>query len=234
VLWLNGGPGCSSLDGFLYEHGPFRMNESDPTQLVPFEWTWAKQANMLYLESPVGVGFSYSDAPLKDYKCTDDTAAEDNLNAVENFFKKFPELKKNDLFITGESCMEHSYSSPALTAVTKLAQSPLVSRSPLPVPGATHYRSRYIVPHVQRGRGRPQGMHERVSQLVRRDCSSCVASDRGRSKIEEAKKGGKKRRYSLRIGLQSTLCGLRGEDDVDTILTHDGHVTRTSAAVTAG
>ena len=54
----------------------------------------------------VGVGFSCSDAPLKDYKCTDDTAAEDNLNAVESFYKKFPELVKNDLFITGESCAD--------------------------------------------------------------------------------------------------------------------------------
>ena len=103
VLWLNGGPGCSSLDGFLYEHGPFRINETDPTKLVPFEWTWARNANMLYLEAPVGVGFSYSDDPSADYKCNDDTAAEDNLHAVESFFKKFPELSKNSLFITGES-----------------------------------------------------------------------------------------------------------------------------------
>jgi carboxypeptidase C (cathepsin A) len=104
VLWLNGGPGCSSLDGFLYEHGPFRINESDPTQLIPFEFTWANNTNMLYLESPVGVGFSYSDVGGSDYHCTDDTAAHDNLMAVQSFFAKFPELAKNDLYITGESC----------------------------------------------------------------------------------------------------------------------------------
>lgn len=60
VLWLNGGPGCSSLDGWAYEHGPFRINATDPTQLVQFDYNWNKQANMLYLEAPVGVGFSYS------------------------------------------------------------------------------------------------------------------------------------------------------------------------------
>ena len=61
VLWFNGGPGCSSLDGWAYEHGPFRINDTDPTQLYHFDYTWAGLANMLYIEAPVGVGFSYSD-----------------------------------------------------------------------------------------------------------------------------------------------------------------------------
>jgi hypothetical protein len=43
VLWFNGGPGCSSLDGLVYEHGPFRINStSDGHQLYRFEYTWAK------------------------------------------------------------------------------------------------------------------------------------------------------------------------------------------------
>jgi len=102
VLWLNGGPGCSSLDGFTYEHGPFRTDPSDPTKLVRFEQTWAKLANMLYLEAPVGVGFSWSEDP-SDYKTDDDKTAADNLAAVEDFFAAFPHLKSNSFFITGES-----------------------------------------------------------------------------------------------------------------------------------
>ena len=103
VLWLNGGPGCSSLDGMIYEHGPFRVNETDHSRLVRFEDTWAKQANMLYLEAPVGVGFSYSDNPKADYATDDDQTALDSTAAMNRFFELYPELKPNDFFITGES-----------------------------------------------------------------------------------------------------------------------------------
>eukprot|EP00511_Aplanochytrium_stocchinoi_P011702 CAMPEP_0204875236 /NCGR_PEP_ID=MMETSP1348-20121228/45431_1 /ASSEMBLY_ACC=CAM_ASM_000700 /TAXON_ID=215587 /ORGANISM="Aplanochytrium stocchinoi, Strain GSBS06" /LENGTH=350 /DNA_ID=CAMNT_0052031565 /DNA_START=42 /DNA_END=1094 /DNA_ORIENTATION=- len=58
-------------------------------------------ANMLYLEAPVGVGFSYSDDP-SDYEINDDQTALDNLQALEIFFKSFPE-KTGDFYITGES-----------------------------------------------------------------------------------------------------------------------------------
>ena len=102
VLWLNGGPGCSSLDGFIYEHGPFRTDPDDPTQLVRFNGTWAKLAHMLYLEAPAGVGFSYSDDPA-DYQTDDDKTAADNLAALKAFFSAFPRFKSHSLFITGES-----------------------------------------------------------------------------------------------------------------------------------
>jgi len=107
LIWMNGGPGCSSLDGFLYEHGPFRvsMDSNNEPILTRFENTWSQNANTLYIEAPVGVGFSYSTAPdpATDYQCTDDTAAADNLAAVKSFFDKFPEFGTNDLLITGES-----------------------------------------------------------------------------------------------------------------------------------
>ena len=56
---------------------------------------------MLYIEAPVGVGFSYSETD--DYECNDDRTAEENLAAVEDFFAKFPEYKSNKFVITGES-----------------------------------------------------------------------------------------------------------------------------------
>lgn len=106
VLWFNGGPGCSSLDGFLYEHGPFRVQyDGEQATLHRFEYAWSKLATMVYIEDPCGVGFSYSTAKdtARDYNATDDTAARDNLAAVESLFATFPKLKSRDLYITGES-----------------------------------------------------------------------------------------------------------------------------------
>ena len=99
VIWFNGGPGCSSLDGFVYEHGPFVISKD--LTLTERTYSWNTKANVLYIEAPVGVGFSYSDS--KNYKCDDDRTATENRAAVEKFFALFPEYKSNKFFITGES-----------------------------------------------------------------------------------------------------------------------------------
>jgi carboxypeptidase C (cathepsin A) len=64
AFWTNGGPGCSGLLGFLTEQGPFRPNK-DMT-LSMNDYAWNKIANMVFIEQPCGVGFSYSDAPDSD------------------------------------------------------------------------------------------------------------------------------------------------------------------------
>jgi len=56
---------------------------------------------MLFIEAPVGVGFSYSTSA--NYKCDDDRTASENRAAIENFYAKFPEYISNNLFLTGES-----------------------------------------------------------------------------------------------------------------------------------
>ncbi|KAF3774011.1 hypothetical protein EJ110_NYTH47221 [Nymphaea thermarum] len=57
VIWFNGGPGCSSVGGGAFsENGPFRPSGSI---LVRNEYSWNTAANMLYVEMPAGVGFSY-------------------------------------------------------------------------------------------------------------------------------------------------------------------------------
>lgn len=100
VLWLNGGPGCSSLDGLLAEHGPFLVNDDGKTlRNNPFSWN--KVANVLYLEAPAGVGFSYSTDGI--YETNDDKTADDNHAALRYFFSVYPEFASNDFFITGES-----------------------------------------------------------------------------------------------------------------------------------
>jgi carboxypeptidase C (cathepsin A) len=97
--WLIG-PGCSSLDGFVYEQGPFAFSHDGKTlTLRPYRWNLI--ANMVFIESPVGVGFSYSDDG--NYKCDDDRTANEALHATMKFFEMFSEFKKNKFFITGES-----------------------------------------------------------------------------------------------------------------------------------
>ncbi|KAI4892100.1 hypothetical protein NFI96_000706 [Prochilodus magdalenae] len=100
VLWLNGGPGCSSLDGLLTEHGPFLIQD-DGTTLMYNPYSWNMVANMLYLESPAGVGFSYSDD--QTYTTNDTEVSMNNYLALKEFFKLFPEYSKNEFYLTGES-----------------------------------------------------------------------------------------------------------------------------------
>lgn len=100
VLWLNGGPGCSSLDGFLSELGPLHVS-ADGKFLYNNPYSWNKHANVIFLEAPAGVGFSY--ANNKKYDTDDDSTSYDNYVALQNFFEKFPQFKGNDFYITGES-----------------------------------------------------------------------------------------------------------------------------------
>ncbi|KAD2393108.1 hypothetical protein R6Q59_012806 [Mikania micrantha] len=103
VLWLNGGPGCSSLGvGAMLEIGPFGVNPDGKT-LYTRRFSWNKVANILFLESPAGVGFSYSNTS-SDYDLSGDKrTAEDSYTFLVNWFRRFPHYKNNDFYIIGES-----------------------------------------------------------------------------------------------------------------------------------
>ncbi|KAK2783313.1 hypothetical protein FQN52_000322 [Onygenales sp. PD_12] len=70
-IWMNGGPGSSSMIGMLMENGPCFVNpDSNSTTLNP--WSWNRDVNMLYLDQPVQTGFSY------------DTLVNVSVNALED------------------------------------------------------------------------------------------------------------------------------------------------------
>jgi len=104
AFWTNGGPGCSGLLGFFTEQGPFRVN-GDLT-LEMNQYAWNKVSNMVFIESPVGVGFSYSDIK-DDYEADDASTAALNYALIQEFLKRFPEFSKNSMYISSESYGGH-------------------------------------------------------------------------------------------------------------------------------
>ena len=104
VLWLNGGPGASSLMGAFTELGPYIVNGEK--SLMPNPFGWNKVANVLFLESPTGVGFSYCEAMLNGEACKHNDTSTANLNflSLKYFVEhKFPEFRGRDFMIWGES-----------------------------------------------------------------------------------------------------------------------------------
>ena len=102
LIWFNGGPGCASMGGMLAEHGPWVIEDGENV-FHENEWSWNKEANVLYLNQPAGVG--YSQCPNDDECWFDDELSSlDNVAAVTFFFEqKFPEFLANPLYISGES-----------------------------------------------------------------------------------------------------------------------------------
>nr|DAD42467.1 TPA_asm: hypothetical protein HUJ06_000697 [Nelumbo nucifera] len=97
LLWLNGA---------MEELGPFRV-KSDGKTLYENPFAWNKVANVLFLESPAGVGFSYSNR-TSDYATRGDrNTAEDNYVFLVNWLERFPEYKTRDFYIAGESYAGH-------------------------------------------------------------------------------------------------------------------------------
>jgi serine carboxypeptidase-like clade 2 len=109
VLWLNGGPGCSSVAyGAAEEIGPFRINPDGKT-LYHNPYSWNKLANLLFLESPAGVGFSYSNTTSDLYTAGDQRTAEDAYVFLVKWFERFPQYKHREFYIAGESYAGYCY-----------------------------------------------------------------------------------------------------------------------------
>ncbi|KAL6864822.1 hypothetical protein ACP4OV_015973 [Aristida adscensionis] len=107
VLWLNGGPGCSSVAyGASEELGAFRVHPDGATLFLN-KHRWNKAANILFLDSPAGVGFSYTNTTSDLYTSGDERTARDSYTFLLKWFERFPQYKHRDFYIAGESYAGH-------------------------------------------------------------------------------------------------------------------------------
>ena len=100
LLWLQGGPGGSSMFGLFNEHGPFYVDAN--MTLHKRMYTWTKKYSVVYIDNPVGTGFSFTEQDACYSKNEDDVAV--NLySALSQFFMVFADVQPNDFYATGES-----------------------------------------------------------------------------------------------------------------------------------
>ncbi|GLJ08403.1 hypothetical protein SUGI_0088070, partial [Cryptomeria japonica] len=105
LLWLTGGPGCSSFTGFAYEIGPmyFDLNYTgDLPKLIDNPHSWTKVCNIIFLDSPAGTGFSYSNT-TEDYIFGEFKIVSDVYIFLTKWFEAYPEFLSNPLYIGGDS-----------------------------------------------------------------------------------------------------------------------------------
>ena len=102
VIWLNGGPGASSLAGLFLENGPIHIINDNNGTIKSNPDSWNSEAHLLYWDQPVGAGFSYT--KTNDGYVNDEAVlSEQFYNGLQGFFDKHPEYRSCPLYITGES-----------------------------------------------------------------------------------------------------------------------------------
>ncbi|KAF5484106.1 Carboxypeptidase Y-like protein [Colletotrichum fructicola] len=103
MIWFQGGPGGSSLHGMLYENGPCLSDGANGTEFNPNSWT--EHFNIIYLDRPAGVGFSYVDdySDETSYPSRAEESALDIISFIKLFYEAFPDFADADLHLAGES-----------------------------------------------------------------------------------------------------------------------------------
>lgn len=100
LLWLQGGPGGTSMFGLFVENGPYVVSENMTLSARKFSWT--SKYSVLYIDNPVGTGFSFTDDD-KGYARNENDVARDLYSALTQFFQIYYEYQKNEFYATGES-----------------------------------------------------------------------------------------------------------------------------------
>ncbi|GAB2225624.1 hypothetical protein Droror1_Dr00006421 [Drosera rotundifolia] len=106
LLWLTGGPGCSTISAIFYENGPIQFEEvkynGSLPRLTSRPYSWTEVVNLIYVDMPVGTGFSYSVTGAASH--SSDTIASHHAN---EFLRKWiighPKFISNPVYLAGDS-----------------------------------------------------------------------------------------------------------------------------------
>nr|GEV33920.1 serine carboxypeptidase-like 50 [Tanacetum cinerariifolium] len=106
VIWLQGGPGCSSMIGNFYELGPWRVTRvnADTKNLVlePNPGSWNRIFGLLFLDNPIGTGFSIASTP-EELPRDQEAVARHLFIAISKFIALDSRFRSRPLYLTGES-----------------------------------------------------------------------------------------------------------------------------------
>lgn len=105
VIWLNGGPGCSSMDGLFLENGPFKVDWQGNLTLNPH--SWHTLANMLYVDQPLGTGMSYVNTGDGAYANNEADVDARFYEFLQSFLKVHTTYVDRPIWFTGESHAGH-------------------------------------------------------------------------------------------------------------------------------
>ncbi|KAK7306799.1 hypothetical protein VNO77_44757 [Canavalia gladiata] len=105
LVWFVGGPGCSALSAFFFENGPLVMDSNYSGNLPKLElnpYAWSHTLNMIYIDMPVGTGFSYSQTQ-EGYHSSDILWVDHTYSFFQKWFLDHPRFSSNPFYIGGGS-----------------------------------------------------------------------------------------------------------------------------------
>ncbi|PIA29423.1 hypothetical protein AQUCO_06000057v1 [Aquilegia coerulea] len=106
IFWLSGGPGCSSFTGLAYEIGPILFNIVEYNGSLPTfysnPYAWTKVSNIVFLDQPVGSGFSYSTSS-HGWNSSDTKSAKQTYKFLKKWLDNHPQFSKHPVYIGGDS-----------------------------------------------------------------------------------------------------------------------------------
>ncbi|XP_002269439.2 serine carboxypeptidase-like 7 [Vitis vinifera] len=106
VLWLTGGPGCSGFSALVYEIGPLAFDVEGYDGILPTlklnPYSWTKVASIIFIDAPVGTGFSYAETSY-GYNVSDTSSAAQTYQFLRKWLTFHPNFAGNPLYIGGDS-----------------------------------------------------------------------------------------------------------------------------------